>query len=234
MTLDQAINTTLLADPKIRAGLEAINQANANLLTSSLLPNPSYEGDIQLLPLTRPFTVTQQGGPPQMDHQISFPIDWFLFGKRAAAMASAAVGVRVSEADFADLVRIRVTETALAYYDLLEARALVALARQDLENLRRVEAATKKGVEAGGRSPVDLNRIRLDVLRSEQMLRDTETAWIAAKAKLRAKLGRKDADPAFGVAGTLDAADRPTGGGGRGPDPGRAKSTRCQIVAFAD
>src|SRR5262245_56064215 len=29
MTLDQVINTCLVADPKIRAGLEVINQANA-------------------------------------------------------------------------------------------------------------------------------------------------------------------------------------------------------------
>ena len=41
MSLDQAIGATLLADPKIRAGLEAIHQANADLLTSSLPPNPT-------------------------------------------------------------------------------------------------------------------------------------------------------------------------------------------------
>jgi cobalt-zinc-cadmium efflux system outer membrane protein len=206
LTLDQSINTALLADPKIRAGLEIINQANADLLTSSLLPNPTYSGDIQLLPLVRPFVVTRQGGPPQTDHQIAFPIDWFLFGKRAAAMASAAAGVRVSEADYADLVRTRVTDVAVAFYDLLEARALVALARQDLDNLRRVQAGTEKGLKAGGRSVVDLNRVRLDVLRSEQTLREAETAVIGAMARLRARLGRKDADPAFAVSGTLDAA----------------------------
>jgi cobalt-zinc-cadmium efflux system outer membrane protein len=206
LTLDQVINTALLADPKIRAGLEVINQANADLLTTSLLPNPTLSADVQLLPLTRPFTVDRQGGPPQTDYQLSYPIDWFLFGKRAAAMASAAAGVRVSEADYGDLVRTRVTDAATAFYDVLETRALVRLARQDLENLRRVEAATVKGAKAGGRPAVDVSRVRLDVLRSEQALREAETARIAALAKLRAKLGRKDADPAFDVSGSLDAA----------------------------
>src|SRR5262245_58394261 len=40
LTLEQAIQTTLEADPKIRAGLETITQAKADLLTSSLPPNP--------------------------------------------------------------------------------------------------------------------------------------------------------------------------------------------------
>jgi cobalt-zinc-cadmium efflux system outer membrane protein len=205
-TLDQAINATLLADAKIRAGLEVINQANADYLTSSLPPNPTLSADVQLLPLTRPFTVDRQGGPPQTDYQISYPIDWFLFGKRAAAMASAAAGVRVSEADYSDLVRTRITDTATTFYDVLEARALLDLARQDLENLRRVEAATSKGLAKGGVKEVDAKRARLEVLKSEQALRDAETTFITAKAKLRALMGRRDADPAFDVTGDLNSA----------------------------
>jgi cobalt-zinc-cadmium efflux system outer membrane protein len=150
--------------------------------------------------------VTRQGGPPQTDYQLSYPIDWFLFGKRAAAMASAAAAVRVSEADFGDLVRQRVRDASLAFYDFVEARALLALARQDLSDLRQVEAATRKSQAVGGRSVVEVNRSRLDVLRSEQALREAETALTAARAKLRAFLGRKDADPDFEVSADLNAA----------------------------
>jgi cobalt-zinc-cadmium efflux system outer membrane protein len=205
VTLDQVINTTLLADPKLRAGFEAINQANADALTASLKPNPTLFTDGQLLPLTRPFTVTEQGGPPQQDVNVSYPIDWFIFGKRAAAMASAALGVRVSEADYADLVRTRVQEAATDYYDVLEAKSLLGLARQDVENLERVEASTARAVAAGGKPQVDLNRVRLDLLQSRQTLREAELTLATAKAKLRAVMGRADADPAFDVAGSLDA-----------------------------
>src|SRR5262249_22228295 len=151
----------LLADPKIRAGLEAINQAYADVLTTSLLPNPTLTVGATLLPLTRPFTIDRQGGPPQPGADISYPIDWFLFGKRAAAMASAATGVRISEAEYADLVRQRVRDAAVAFYDVLEAKGLLDLARQDLESLRRVEATLEKAVDAGGRPIVELNRVRL-------------------------------------------------------------------------
>ena len=205
ISLDQAISATLLADPKIRAGLEAIHQANADSLTSSLPPNPTLITDGIFLPLQTHSRRQIPGGPPQMDVQVGYPIDWFLFGKRAAAMASACLGVHQSEADYADLIRQRVTATATAFYDVLEAKSLLDLARQDTENLTRLEAATRKAVDAGGVPVVDLNRVRLDLLKSQQDLREAESALAVAKAKLRAQFGRNDADPSFDVGGNLDA-----------------------------
>lgn len=204
LTLDQVINVCLVADPRIRAGLEIINQASADALTASLKPNPELFTDIQLLPLTRPFTVDKQGGPPQQDVNLSYPIDWFLFGKRAAAMQGAGLGVRVSEAAYADFVRLRVLEAATAYYDVLEAIALLGLARQDAGNLKRMESVTQKAVENGGRPQVELNRIRLDRLRSEQAVRDAENGRVKAMARLQALLGRSEGAPTVTVRGSLD------------------------------
>jgi cobalt-zinc-cadmium efflux system outer membrane protein len=204
ITLDQAINACLLADPKLRAGFEAINQASADSLTASLRPNPTLTADVVMLPLTRAFTPTAQGGPPQADYNVSYPIDWFLFGKRAAAMAAGALGVRVSEADYADLVRQRATDTAVAYYNVVEAKALLSLAKQDVESLQQVEGATRRGREAGTLSQLDLNRVSLDLISGQRNLRDAESTLASAKAKLRALLGRSDADPDFDVAATLD------------------------------
>jgi len=206
LTLDRVINGVLLADPRLRAGFESINQANADALTASLPPNPTLFADGQLLPLTQPFTTDRQGGPPQADVVVTYPIDWFVFGKRAAAMQAAGLGVRVAECDYADLVRQRVLAAASAYYDVLEAKALATLAGQDVESLGRVEAATRKAVEGGGRPQVELSRIRLDRLRGEQVVRDAEAVRVGATARLRALLGRSDADPAFEVAGQLDDA----------------------------
>jgi cobalt-zinc-cadmium efflux system outer membrane protein len=203
-TFDQAINFALAADPRIRAGFEVINQANADFKTSSLLPNPTLLTDILTLPLQN-LDPVNFGGPPQMDVQLSFPIDFWLFRKRRAAMDSARAAVEVSEAGFADLVRQRVRDTAVAFYDVVEAKALLDLARQNVENLHRVQAATSKAVEAGGRPLVDLNRVRLDVLRSEQDMREAETTLVVAKANLRAKLGQRDADRGFDVIANLDA-----------------------------
>lgn len=207
ITLDQAINQCLIADPVIHAGLESINQANADSLTASLKPNPQLFTDGQLLPLTRPFTVTKQGGPPQVDAIVAYPIDWFLFGKRAAAMQAANLGVQISQSEYEDLIRVRVLEAATAFYGVLEAKSLLGVARQDTANFTRIEALTSAAVDNGGRPQVELNRIRLDRLRSEQSLRDAENALIGANARLRVLLGRDDSDPAFEVIGSLEAAN---------------------------
>lgn len=204
LTLDQVINTTLLADPKLRAGFEAINQAQGEALTASLRPNPTFGISQTLMPLIRPFTEDLQGGPPQLDLGVSYRIDWFLFGKRAAALQAAKLGVKVSEAEFADLIRQRVQEVATTYYDVLEAKSLLQLAQQDAANLKQVEELTRKAVEGGGRPQVELGRIRLDRLRAEQAVRDSENNLVAAKARLWALMGRDEPDTNFDVAGSLE------------------------------
>lgn len=188
-SLDMVVNATLLMDPQLRAGFELINQAAGDAVTASLIPNPELEVVQTLLPLTRPFTEDRQGGPPQFDVGLTIPIDWFLFGKRAAEMRAAALGVGASEAEYADLVRRRVLEAALAYYDALEAEALEDLALRNVENFRRVERITEAAVAGGGRPVVELSRVRLDRLQAEREARDAENARVAAFADLRAVMG---------------------------------------------
>lgn len=207
INLDQAINLCLIADPIILAGLETINQANADALTASLKPNPQLFTDIQLLPLTRPFTPTKQGGPPQLDAIVSYPIDWFLFGKRAAAMRTADLGVRATQSEYEDLIRVRVLDAATAFYGVLEAKALLKVAQQDALNFRKIEELTSQAVDIGGRSRVELNRIQLDRLRSEQSLRDAEKSLVTAMARLRVLLGQDNDDPAFDIVGTLETSN---------------------------
>jgi cobalt-zinc-cadmium efflux system outer membrane protein len=203
VTLDQAINACLLADPKLRAGWEAVTQAQADLLTGSLLPNPTFLGDALLLPFRRN-TPEMPVGPPQTDLQLGMPIDWFLFGKRAAAMESARLGVDVSAADYADQVRLRIAAVVAAFFDVLEARALLDLARQDYHNLQRVESITAERVRLGGVGTVELDRVRLSVFDARREVRNREVTLAAARAKLRAFLGPYGGDASLDAAGSLD------------------------------
>jgi cobalt-zinc-cadmium efflux system outer membrane protein len=93
---------------------------------------------------------------------------------------------------------------AVAFYDVAEAKAQLDLARQDVENFTKLEAATQKAVDAGGRPVVDLNRVRLDLLKSQQDLREAQSTLTVSKAKLRAFFGRIEPDPNFDVVANLD------------------------------
>ena len=140
---------TLQSDPKLRGAMETIRQAQGDFVTSSLPPNPTVQVNGVFLPL-RTFTPASPGGPPELDVIATYPIDWYLFGKRAAAMTNAQIGVAVSNADYCDQVRQRLANTASAFYDVLEARAMLKLAEEDLASLKRVEGITLAGVKFGG------------------------------------------------------------------------------------
>lgn len=220
-SVDQLIAMVLTSDPKLRVGYEDINQAAADSITAALRPNPTFSTDTQLLPLTRPFTPAQQGGPPQFDAIVSYPIDWFLFGKRKAAIATAEIGVRQTEAEYYDLVRQRIRDASILYYDVLEAKALREVAQQDVDMLKTAEDITRRAVDVGGRPVADLNRIRIDLLQSRQMLLDAESKLKNAKTRMRALLGRVDSDAGFEVTGTFD------------PQAGPAPMTVDEAVAMA-
>ncbi len=203
-SLADLIRMTLQGDPKIRAAAQEIPLARAELWTASLPPNPTLTTSITLLPLTRPFTVDRQGGPPQLDVGVSFPIDWLVFGKRARAMDSARAGVDVAAAEFADQVRQRVSGTVTAYFDVLEARALLDLGQKDVATLRRVVTLTEQRAKLGGVGEIEIDRARLAVLEAEREALRRETALATARAILRAQVGRADADPSFEVQGNLE------------------------------
>jgi cobalt-zinc-cadmium efflux system outer membrane protein len=205
ISLDEAITEAISRAPDIAAAAEAVVQARADLKTASLFPNPQLiiATTLQHLPGGH-FSRSNPGGPPQYNFDLGEQIDNLLFGKRSAAIESAKRAVDVAEADFADQKRRRAGEVAAAYFDVLEARALLDLSRQDLENLRRVETLTRSRVDLGASATIDLDRARLAVATSQQDLRTAETTLATALANLRSLLGRRFPEPSFDLAGTLD------------------------------
>ena len=206
VTLAQALEECLAADPRIAAGGELVHQAQSDLWTASLLPNPTLGTGGSLLPLDRAFTVTRQGGPPQFDVGIAFPVDWLLFGKRAAAITSARSGVDVAAAEYADLVRQRLAATVAAFYDVLEAEALLALAREDLESFERLQHITEELVHLGGAGTIEVDRVRVLVLDSQRDVRQRTAAVAVAKAALLGQFGRNTSAAEVDVDGQLDVA----------------------------
>ncbi|TPQ27697.1 TolC family protein [Methylomonas koyamae] len=204
-TLDAAIKQALDADPQIRAGVETVRQAEADLVTAGLPPNPSLSTSGSLMPLNKPFTVDRQGGPPQLDVGVSFPVDWFLFGKRAAAVIAAEKGVDVATAGFSDLVRQRIAGTISAFYDVLEAQSSLELAREDLQNLSEVEKITANRVELGGVGTVELDRVRLSIFSSRREARAREVALEGSLSRLRSFLGYTQSI-ALKINGSLDVS----------------------------
>jgi cobalt-zinc-cadmium efflux system outer membrane protein len=93
LTLPLAVALCVNQNFRVLAGGQRVRMAEGDLITSSLIPNPTLSADCQLIPL-RHVDVDNELGPPQWDASVSFPVDWFLFGKRVAAMEAAQLGSR--------------------------------------------------------------------------------------------------------------------------------------------
>src|SRR5205807_6249881 len=132
VTLAQAIDEALNASVAIRQQLEDVVQSQADVRTATLIPNPQLMMLASLLPFPgHPFNPQRQGGPPQYDIWAVWPIDWYLFGKRAAAVEAAARQVDVTAAEFADFARQRVALTVATFFGVMEAKALLTVAREN-------------------------------------------------------------------------------------------------------
>ncbi len=204
LTLRQAFRLCL-QNPQILAGRESVKQARAEAKTASLFSNPSLSVEGGLFPLSRQYTIDEPGGPTEFCAGLSYPIDPLLFGKRSAAKASAEMQISVAVAEFMDIIRRRTMETAQAFYGVLEAEALLKLAKQEVEHLEQIEAAIRKAVASGGRPQVELHRVRLELLSARRNQRTAQFDVIKEKTSLQALLGQKASVNRLLVSGTLDA-----------------------------
>jgi cobalt-zinc-cadmium efflux system outer membrane protein len=209
LTLAAAIDEGLAFDPRVAADAEGLRQAAADVRTASLPPNPLLSVSGTLIPFGSAFTAERQGGPTQLDFELSYPLDWILFGKRGAAVGSAESGLEQARAAHNDFVRQRRSEIAAAFIDVLEARDLVELARQETSDLDRIRTIAQDRVAAGGAAAVEVDRTAVAALEARRELRRREAAVRLARATLAASLGRTGADAEFDVEGDLEAGTPP-------------------------
>jgi cobalt-zinc-cadmium efflux system outer membrane protein len=202
ITLPMAIELCVNNNFRVLAGAERVRVAEADLITSSLIPNPSLFADCQLIPLQNT-DIHNQLGPPQWDTLVAVPIDWLLFGKRLAAMQAARLGIEVGNADFADVIRTQVARTVDGFYEVLEDDAYFKLAEKNLEELIELEKLTEELAKNKKVGALELDRIKLAVHEAVLERHDRELALEHAKARLRPFLGRTAADADYEVEGTL-------------------------------
>ncbi|NMB76365.1 MAG: TolC family protein [Myxococcales bacterium] len=203
LTLTEAIQSSL-RHPRMRAAQEAVNQARAELQSAGVIPNPTLSIEGGLLPISRAFTPEKPGGPSELAGSLSYPIDRLLFGKRSAAIEAGEAALRVAEAEYADAVRQRTLEAALAFYDVLEWQHLLRVAQDSLGDLGQLEAAVQASVESGGRSQLDLARVRLAALVAQREARTIRAELDAARLRLTALLDPPREPASIVAAGSLD------------------------------
>ena len=201
LSMDQAVNTALQHQPTAqvaRAQADAA-EARARETRGGLLPSLDLTGRYAWL-------TNHPGGGIGSGTGLSSSGDSFSadlsagmllwdFGQTKdrwesskAVAGAAAAGARATDQDLVLSVRV-------AYTDAVEARALIAVAKETLDNEQTHLDQTAQFVQVGTHPAIDLAKLKSQVAQAQAALIATQNAYQLAKARLNL---------AMGVTGSLD------------------------------
>ena len=165
----------IASNPMLRAGALTIDESKADEVTANLRPNPDLSiGGLQW---------NIAGVPPDSDlghfqnntTSVTLGYLWERDHKRALRRDSAIGATAIATSTQADLVRTLVFTLRGAFVSLLEAKAFLALAQNNLIDYDRVLGISRDRLQAGDIAQIDLDRL---VLQRVQYESDLQTAIV--------------------------------------------------------
>jgi len=194
------------ANPALQAGQIGIDESRAQEITANLRPNPyvTVLGD-QIDPFN--------GGPPHGPFAYllasgSVNYLWERQHKRGLRLESAQKGTTVAISEQADLERNLLFNLREAFVQILQEKAILTLAQDNLSYYDHVLAVNHDRYTSGAIAQVDLKRLELQRV---QYLSDLQTAEVNLRlAKIQLLMLLNDQTPVeqFDVTGPFDFAEQ--------------------------
>jgi outer membrane protein, heavy metal efflux system len=194
------------ANPTLRAGQIGIDENKAAEITAFLRPNPNFGFNADQFapfnksPSYRPLTYAFP--------QISFNYLHERDHKRELRRDSAEEATAISVSQQADLIRTMVFTLRSAFVSTLQAKAILALAKDNLDYFDKELVISRDRLAAGDIAKLDMMRLDLQRVQYES---DYQTALInlrTAKIQLLQLLFDRTPVDQFDVTGPFDFADR--------------------------
>ena len=208
LSIDEAVNEAIGHNPALTAQRATLAVADAALVTASLRPNPVLTGDIDSLDLVGTgFSEQNNAGPPQAAVRVDVPLE--RGRKRALRSAVARYGREFAGAQVADASRRLKLDVTLACVDVLEAKARLALGRDNLQTLERLVDLNERRVATGAIAPLEVTRSRVAMLQYRASVRTAALALTQARLKLLPLLGVRAGDAPVDIDDRLGLAVQP-------------------------
>lgn len=190
IAIDQAIREALDRNLNLIAERYSLPIADARMVTARLRPNPvvSIGGD-HLDFLGTGFNDTNGAGPSEYSIRTDFLFE--RGGKRQQRMAVAEAGRSVAQLQVLNAVREVVFNVQRSFVDVLQAKADLALARENLKVFEEVVRINRGRVESGDVAGVELIRAQVAQLQFENAVRQVELRVRTSRAALQLLLGRR-------------------------------------------
>jgi cobalt-zinc-cadmium efflux system outer membrane protein len=204
LTVEEAVAEAVQKNLGLLAERANLSVAEAGLISARLRPNPVLSGGADSLDLLGTgFDETNSAGPPQYAVRVDVPFE--RAHKREFRMEFADLAKRVAEAQFADAVRRLKLDVMLASIDVLEAKAKLQLASDNLQTLERLVQLNERRLTSGAIPQLEVTRSRVAMLQYRANVKTAQLALAEARLKLLPLLGRKpdgqpvDIDDRLGV-----------------------------------
>ena len=173
--------------------------ADARIITARLKPNPVFSFEAGHLNFLVPNGNPTGSGP----NEFAFHTD-FLFergGKREKRIEVAQETRAVVEQQLLNSIRSVVLDVENAVVDLLQARANLELANDNLKSFNSVVQINEVRVRAGDLAPVELARTRLTALQFRNAVIQAESQLRVSRSRLQFLIGRTTDSVDFEVIG---------------------------------
>ena len=206
LTWEQVRNRFEANNPTLLAGQFNISESKAQEITAYLRPNPNFTVTADQID---PFP----GGPPHGAFAYFLPIGAISYlherqHKRELRLESAQQATAIATSDQADLERTLVFSLRGAFVQILQAKAVLNVAKDNLSYYDRVLEVSTERYKAGDIARIDLDRLELQRLQYESDMQSAEVNFRTAKINLLALLNDRRAIEQFDVIGPFDFIDQ--------------------------
>jgi cobalt-zinc-cadmium efflux system outer membrane protein len=193
------------ANPALRAGLMTIDEARAQEITAYLRPNPNLTAGLDQLqpfsfnpyrPLTGAFPLISINYLHEREH------------KRELRFGSAQQATTIAMWQQEDLARTLMFSLRNAFVQTLQAKAVFALAKDNLDYFDKELAIFRDRLRAGDIAQLDMNRLDLQRVQYESDLQTALVNMRTAKIQLLQLLDDRTPVDKFDVTGPFDFSDR--------------------------
>src|ERR1700722_1034460 len=196
---EDAVRIALAYNQSLRANRFNVDQNKANEITASLKPNPTISVGADAIPIFSPQTI-------RFDTQIysaglSYTVE--KGGKREKRVVVAKDNTLISAQNVTDNERTLKFQVVQAFINVLLAKSVLALAKDDLANFSQEVDLNHARLVAGDLAEGDYLKLSLQKLQFEQDVSAAVLGLVQARATLRQLLGYQSVTDDFDVKGTL-------------------------------
>lgn len=197
---DDAVKIALAYNQALRANRLNVGESKAEEVTASLKPNPTLGLLFDALPIFSPETIRFR--TQIYSGSLSYTVE--KGGKREKRVVVAKDNTAIAAQTVTDNERQLTFQVVQAFINVLLAKSVLLLAKDDLANFSQEVDLNHARVVAGDLAEGDYLKLSIQKLQFEQDVSAAVLGLVQARATLRQQLGYESVTEDFDVTGTLE------------------------------